>query len=285
MSPNNKHTIASIKKLKNNSIPFTAITAYDFPAALIINQLNVPIVLVGDSASMVVYGYENTTKISMAELLFVTKAVARGIKTALIVADMPFMSYQPSNEKAVYNAGRFIKEGSADAVKLEGGSEYVDRVKKIIEAGVPVMGHIGLKPQSVLKESGYKIQGKNLNSALKIYNDAVALEKAGVFAVVLEGIPQELAKIISEKVMVPTIGIGAGASCDGQIQVFHDVVGAFESPLPKHAKKYTNNYKTIKNSLENYCKDVANKAFPGKNNTAKMNDEEFQKLKKYIEDN
>ena len=241
--------------------------------------------LVIGAAIMVVYGYDNTTRISMDELLLVTKAVERGIETALIVADMPFMSYQPSNEQAVYNAGRFIKEGLADAVKLEGGSEYVGRIKKIIGAGIPVMGHIGLQPQSILKDSGYKIQGKKLNSALKIYNDAIELEKAGVFAIVLEGVPQELAKIISETVMVPTIGIGAGISCDGQIQVFHDVVGFFESAVPRHAKKYINHYIAIKNSLENYCNDVSNKSFPGKDNIVKMDEEEFQKLKIYIENN
>ncbi len=281
----NKQTIAAIQKLKKNATPFTAITAYDFPTALIINQLDIPMVLVGDSASMVVYGYDNTTAITMDELLLITKAVVRGIQTALVIGDMPFMSYQPSDEQAVLNAGRFIKEGKVDAVKLEGGVEYIKRIKAIIRSGVPVMGHIGLQPQSILQESGYKIQGKDFKSALKIYNDAIELEKAGVFALVLEGVPQDLAKIISEKIRIPTIGIGAGISCDGQIQVVHDVLGLFKSKVPKHAHKYIDSYNMLSKALKHYNKDVTNKKFPGSEHSIKMNELEFQKLKNYIENN
>ena len=279
-----KNKISDIGKLKKQKNPFTCITAYDFPSALIINELDIPLVLVGDSASMVVYGYENTTPISMDELLLVTKAVSRGIKTSLIVGDMPFMSYQPSIEKAIYNAGRLIKEGQVDAIKLEGGVEYIDQIKNIIRAGIPVMGHIGLMPQSVLQESGYKIQGKTAERAINIYKDAIALEKAGVFAVVLEGVPEELAAIITNTVKVPTIGIGAGISCDGQIQVLHDVIGLFDTKIPKHAKMFVNSKKNIKRALSDYKMVVENKKFPEERNSIKMNATELIKLKKLIED-
>ncbi|MDB4031255.1 3-methyl-2-oxobutanoate hydroxymethyltransferase [bacterium] len=278
-----KNKISDIYKLKKNKNPFTCITAYDFPSALIINELDIPLVLVGDSASMVVYGYENTTPISMDELLLVTKAVSRGIKTSLIIGDMPFMSYQPSIEKAIYNAGRLIKEGRVDAIKLEGGTEYIGQIINIIRSGIPVMGHIGLMPQSVLKESGYKIQGKTAEKAINIYKDAIALEKAGVFAIVLEGVPEELAAIITNTVKVPTIGIGAGISCDGQIQVLHDVIGLFNTKVPKHSKVFVNSHKDIKSALSEYKTDVENKKFPKENNSIRMNSIELIKLKKLIE--
>ena len=279
-----KYSIADIQNLKNKKIPFTTITAYDFPTACIINEVNIPIVLVGDSASMVVYGYNNTISITMEELLLVTKAVTRGINKALVVGDMPFLSYQPSNEQAVINAGRLIKEGKVDAIKLEGGIEYIERIRAIIKAGIPTIGHIGLMPQSVLQESGYKIKGKTANNAFKIYNDALALEKAGVFAIVLEGVPVELAEIITQKVNIPTIGIGVGSVCDGQIQVFHDLVGFFNTKIPKHAKKYINNYNTIKDALAHYCEQVEKKVFPDKTNTVHMDSKELINLQKNIED-
>jgi 3-methyl-2-oxobutanoate hydroxymethyltransferase len=278
-----KNKISDIYKLKKHKNPFTCITAYDFPSALIINELDIPLVLVGDSASMVVYGYKNTTPISMDELLLVTKAVSRGIKRSLIIGDMPFMSYQPSIEKAVYNAGRLIKEGRVDAIKLEGGTEYIDQIINIIRSGIPVMGHIGLMPQSVLKESGYKIQGKTAEKAIKIYKDAIALEKAGVFAIVLEGVPEELAALITNTVKVPTIGIGAGINCDGQIQVLHDVIGLFDTKVPKHAKVFVNSNKNIKSALSDYKTVVENKKFPKENNIIRMNSIELIKLKKLIE--
>ena len=278
-----KNKISDIIKLKNQASPFSTLTAYDFPTAKIINSLDVPLVLIGDSASMVVYGYNNTTKISMDELLLVTKAVSRGIDKAILVGDMPFMSYQPSIEQAVNNAGRFIKEGKVEAVKLEGGVEYVDQIKEIIKAGIPVMGHIGLTPQSVLQESGYKIKGKTSNEALKIYQDALILEAAGVFAIVLEGVPEELAQIITEKLNIPTIGIGAGKYCDGQIQVLHDLVGFFGLKIPKHAKAYANIEKNIKDGIKQYQLDVNNKKFPKNQNITQMNPTELLELKKKIE--
>lgn len=279
-----KITISDIQKFKNNNNRFSAITVYDYPTALIVDEINIPIVLVGDSASMVVYGYNNTLPITMEELLLVTKAVARGISKALIIGDMPFMSYQPSAEEAIKNAGQLIKLGGADAVKLEGGSEYAGTIKKIVESGIPVMGHIGLKPQSILTDSGYKVHGKNTIDAIKIYKDALSLEGAGVFAIVLEGVPVDLAQIITEKINIPTIGIGAGRNCNGQIQVFHDVVGLFNSKIPKHAKKYINNYQIIKDALKNYCDEVDDKKFPEQRNATSMDSEELIKLQKSIED-
>ena len=278
-----KNNILDIQKLKNLNTPFATLTAYDFPSAKIINELNIPIVLVGDSASMVVYGYKDTTPIQMDEMLLITKAVARGISTALLVGDMPFMSYQPSVEIAVQNAGRLIKEGLMNAVKLEGGIEYIDQVSAIITAGIPVMGHIGLKPQSVLIESGYKIQGKTSDSGLKIYQDALALADAGVFALVLEGIPEELAQIITQKIKVPTIGIGAGKFCDGQIQVLHDIIGLLGENVPKHANAYINSQKIIQDGISQYQSDVENNTFPNSNHSTKMDAQELTELKNKIE--
>ena len=278
-----KYSIADIKKLKEGKKPFVTLTAYDYPTAKIINKLNIPLILVGDSASMVVYGYKDTTPICMDEILLVTKAVERGINTSLIVGDMPFMSYQPSVEEAIKNAGRFIKEGQVDAVKLEGGREYINQVKEIVTAGIPVMGHVGLKPQSVLIKSGYKIQGKSSDSALNIYKDAIALQDAGVFALVLEGVPSDLAEIITQTLKIPTIGIGAGKNCDGQIQVLHDLIGFFGPEVPKHAKAYLNLQDHLKNSINTYISDVENNIFPNENNFIKMNKNELKDLKIKIE--
>ena len=274
--------ISDIQKLKNSKTPFTTITAYDYPTAKIIDDLNIPLILVGDSASMVIYGYSDTTPITMNEMLLIAKAVRRGTNNSLVVGDMPFMSYQPSSELAVKNAGRFVKEARMDAVKLEGGVEHIAQIKAIIKAGIPVMGHIGLKPQSVLVDSGYKIHGKTLNSALKIYHDALALEKAGVFSLVLEGVPEELAQLITKAVKIPTVGIGAGKFCDGQIQVIHDLIGLFGDKVPKHAKAYLDLKMIISQSLVDYKKDVANTKFPSKENTYNLDKGVLEKLKEAI---
>ena len=274
--------ISDIQKLKNSKTPFTTITAYDYPTAKIIDDLNIPLILVGDSASMVIYGYSDTTPITMNEMLLIAKAVRRGTNNSLVVGDMPFMSYQPSSELAVKNAGRFVKEARMDAVKLEGGVEHIAQIKAIIKAGIPVMGHIGLKPQSVLVDSGYKIHGKTLNSALKIYHDALALEKAGVFSLVLEGVPEELAQLITKAVKIPTVGIGAGKFCDGQIQVMHDLIGLFGDRVPKHAKAYLDLKMLISQSLVDYKKDVANTKFPSKENTYNLDKGVLEKLKEAI---
>jgi len=275
--------ISDIQKLKGGSSSFCTVTAYDYPTAEIIDGIDIPLVLVGDSASMVVYGYNDTTQITMDEMILIAKAVRRGIKKSLLVGDMPFMSYQPSVEDAIKNAGRFIKESQMDAIKLEGGVEYLPQIKSIIQAGIPVMGHIGLKPQSILTDSGYKIHGKKFDDALKIYEDAIALERAGVFALVLEGVPEELAQLITESIQIPTIGIGAGRYCDGQIQVLHDLIGLFGTQVPKHAKSYVDLKNIISKSLSTYQQEVSQKQMPSNSQTYNMNEKELENLKKAIE--
>ena len=275
--------ISDIQKLKGGSSSFCTVTAYDYPTAKIIDDINIPLVLVGDSASMVVYGYNDTTQITMDEMILIAKAVRRGIKKSFLVGDMPFMSYQPSVEDAIKNAGRFIKESQMDAIKLEGGIEYLPQIKSIIQAGIPVMGHIGLKPQSILTDSGYKIHGKKFDDALKIYEDALALERAGIFALVLEGVPEELAKLITESLQIPTIGIGAGRYCDGQIQVLHDLIGLFGTQVPKHAKSYVDLKNIISKSLSTYQQEVLQKQMPSNSQIYNMNETELEQLKKAIE--
>jgi len=275
--------ISDIQKLKGGSSSFCTVTAYDYPTAKIIDDINIPLVLVGDSASMVVYGYNDTTQITMDEMILIAKAVRRGIKKSFLVGDMPFMSYQPSVENAIKNAGRFIKESQMDAIKHEGGIEYLPQIKSIIQAGIPVMGHIGLKPQSILTDSGYKIHGKKFDDALKIYEDALALERAGIFALVLEGVPEELAKLITESLQIPTIGIGAGRYCDGQIQVLHDLIGLFGTQVPKHAKSYVDLKNIISKSLSTYQEEVLQQQMPSNAQIYNMNETELEQLKKAIE--
>ena len=260
----NKITIRDIQKLKGGDTPFATITAYDYVSAQNADAVNIPLVLVGDSAAMVVYGMENTIPISMDELIFLVRAVCRGTKKALVVADMPFMSYQASVEDAVRNAGRFVKEGGACAIKLEGGTPYTAQIRAIIDAGIPVMGHVGLLPQSYNLSSGYRIQGKSKLEAEKIIEDAEAVQESGAFAVVLEGIPADLAKRITKLLDIPTIGIGAGPFCDGQIQVYHDILGLYGDLSPKHAKRYGNFGVEIQKKLAEYKNEVEGKTFPTK---------------------
>ena len=257
-----KYYIKDIQALKTSNQKFATITAYDYLSAKIIDELNFPLILVGDSASMVVYGYDDTTPISMDEILLVLRAVARGSKQALIVADMPFMSYQPSIEKAIQNAGTLIKNG-ANAVKVEGGnSDTCDRVRALVDSGVPVVGHIGLMPQSINITSGYSVQGKTEKHAKTIIKEARCLSDAGIFALVLEGIPSDLAEIITGQLSVPTIGIGSGNGCDGQIQVFHDVLGLYSNFVPKHAKQYLNGFEQLSQGLRSYKDEVEAAIFP-----------------------
>ena len=284
MKKNTKITVNDIQSLKNCEQPFATITAYDYISATIIETLPVPLVLVGDSASMVMYGYSNTIPINMEELLLVTKAVARGLNNTMLIGDMPFMSYQPSKEIAILNAGRLIKEGRCDGVKLEGGVEFVHIIKAIVNAGIPVMGHIGLKPQKVLQNSGYKVSGKTEESAIAIVKDAIALEQAGVFSIVLESIPSKLAGLITKEIQIPTIGIGAGTMCDGQIQVFHDLLGLYGQLKPKHAKQYINGEKIIAKAIASYCAEVQQGEFPSKRNTYKIDNKLFNQIKQAIED-
>ena len=260
----NKITIRDIQKLKGGDTPFATITAYDYVSAQNADAVDIPLLLVGDSAAMVVYGMENTIPISMDELIFLVRAVCRGTKKALVVADMPFMSYQASVEDAVRNAGRFVKEGGACAIKLEGGTPYTAQIRGIIDAGIPVMGHVGLLPQSYNLNSGYRIQGKSKHEADKIIEDAEAVQESGAFAVVLEGVPGDLAERITKLLDIPTIGIGAGPFCDGQIQVYHDILGLYGDFSPKHAKRYGNFGVEIQKKLAEYKNEVEGKTFPTK---------------------
>ena len=251
-----------IQKQKQSKKPFVAITAYDYTSAKLVDSVGIPLILVGDSAAMVVYGYQNTIPVTMEEMIFIVSSVSRGAKHSMIVADMPFLSYQQSVEIAISNAGKFIKIAGAHCVKLEGGEEMCPQIKGISDSGIPVVGHIGLTPQSIHKLSGYKVQGKTKQDAKKLFQDALAIEKAGAFSIVLEGVPEELAKFITDNLNIPTIGIGAGRYCDAQIQVFHDLLGLFDTFSPKHAKKYTDLNTKIYDSLIKYKHEVESMVFP-----------------------
>ena len=266
-----KITIQDILDFKKSKTPFATLTAYDFTSAKIVDSVAIPLILVGDSAAMVMLGHNNTLPVSMEEMKLFVKAVSNGAKNALIVADMPFMSYQSSVEKALENAGQFLKECGANAVKLEGGERVIPQITAMVNAGIPVMGHIGLTPQSVHQMSGFKVQGKGVSSAKKLIEDSLKIQEAGAFSLVLEGIPTELAKIITETLDIPTIGIGAGPYCDGQIQVFHDILGLDKSFNPKHGKKYTNLQDDITKAIKSYIKEVSTKKFPTSKNSTKLN--------------
>ncbi|MCT4688172.1 3-methyl-2-oxobutanoate hydroxymethyltransferase [Vallitalea sp.] len=240
------------------------LTAYDYPTAAILDETGIDIILVGDSLGMVILGYENTTEVTIEDMLHHVKAVSRGSKHSLIVADLPFLTYHTGKYEAVRNAGRLVQEGKANAVKLEGGTEVIKQTKAIINAGIPVMGHIGLTPQSINQLGGYYIQGKSEEKAKKLLEDAMALEEAGAFAIVLECIPTELAKLITEKVEIPTIGIGAGSDCDGQVLVTNDILNLYSDIVPKFVKQYSNVQDEIMKAVSNYIRDVKQKTFPSK---------------------
>jgi len=253
-----KITIQDIKQFKNDPSVFATLTAYDFTSAQILDDAGIPLILVGDSASMTIYGYDTTVPVSMAEMMLVVKAVTRGAKNSLVVADMPFLSYQPSIEETIKNAGMFIKDGGASAVKLEGGINVEQHIKKLVDFGIPVLGHVGLTPQSYHQLSGYSIQGKTPNEAQKIIDDAKAVEDSGAFGVVLECIPEKLAQKITEKLSIPSIGIGSGNACDGQIQVFHDIMGLSKNKPPKHAMQYDSIYSNMLDVVKKYKSDIEN---------------------------
>ncbi len=255
-------SITKLKAMKKRGERFAMLTAYDDPSARLVEEAGVPIILVGDTLGMVVLGYDTTIPVTMDEMLHHVKAVVRGTRKAHVVADMPFMSYQAGPQDALRNAGRMLKEGGAQSVKLEGGRRVADTISLLVSSGIPVMGHIGLTPQSVNQIGGYKVQGKTPAAAVKLINDAVALEQAGAYAVVLETIPAQLGEVITEKVSIPTIGIGAGPHCDGQVQVFHDLLGLFEEFVPKHAKRYAQLGEVIKEAVGRYVAEVKDGAFP-----------------------
>ncbi|MBZ4655720.1 MAG: 3-methyl-2-oxobutanoate hydroxymethyltransferase [Thermoanaerobacter sp.] len=257
-----KVTTLTLRKFKKEGRKITALTAYDFPTAKILDNCGIDMILVGDSLGMVVLGYESTIPVTMEDMIHHTKAVSRAVNRAFIVADMPFMSYHISKEQAMTNAARLIAEGGAHAVKLEGGEEIASIVKAIVDAGIPVVGHLGLTPQSVHQLGGYKVQGKEKEQAKKIFNDAKVLEQAGICALVLESIPMELAKNITENISVPTIGIGAGPYCDGQILVTHDMLGITQGHRPKFVKQYADIEKIMIDGINAYIKEVQQVLFP-----------------------
>jgi len=254
--------IHQIREMKRKGEKIAMLTAYDYSTARIVDAADIPLILVGDSLGVVVLGYESTIPVTMTEMLHHTRAVVRGSQQALVIGDMPFMTYNTSQEEALRNAARFIQEGGAQAVKLEGGVNIAGTVRRIVDCGMPVMGHIGLTPQSINQLGGYKIQGKTPQTAAKLLDDARALEQAGAFAVVLETVPSPLAALISRKISIPTIGIGAGAGCDGQVQVINDLLGLFTDFVPKHAKQYARLHDIMLNALTAYLAEVRAGKFP-----------------------
>lgn len=257
-----KNTVSTILEQKSNGDKITMLTAYDFSTARLADEAGVNTILVGDSLGMVMLGYENTLSVTMEDMIHHTKAVAKGAKNALVVADMPFMSYQTSVYDAVKNAGRLIKEGNAHAVKLEGGAEVAEQIRAIVNAQIPVVAHLGLTPQSVNAFGGFKVQGKTAEKAKKLINDAKLIEEAGAFAVVLECIPAPLAEKISKTLTIPTIGIGAGNGCDGQVLVYQDMLGMFSSFTPKFVKKYAEVGEIMNGAFAEYIKEVKSGEFP-----------------------
>ena len=255
-------TIDRIQQMKQAGAKVAMLTAYDYPSAKLLDEAGVPMLLVGDSLGMVVLGYDSTIPVTMDDMVHHTKAVVRGSKNALVVADMPFMSYQTGWADALRNAGRLLQETGCQAVKLEGGERVAETVSRLVEAGIPVMGHLGLTPQSVNQFSGYHVQAKTPRAAIQLLHDAKTLQDAGAFAIVLEAVPAMVAKRITETLTVPTIGIGAGPYCDGQVQVFHDMLGLFEDFVPKHAKRYATLSETIKAAVHTYVNEVMTGAFP-----------------------
>jgi len=278
-----KVTTLSLRQKKVRGELITMLTAYDYPTALAMDQAGIDAILVGDSLAMVVLGYENTLPVTMEEMLHHSRAVARGAKSALLIGDMPFMSYQVSVEEATRNAGRFLQQGGMDAVKLEGGRERGEAVRSITSAGIPVMGHIGLTPQSINQLGGFRAQGKTAIAARRLVEDALILEEAGCFSLVLESVPARLAELISSKISIPTIGIGAGAGCDGQVLVTHDLLGLFERFTPKFVKKYADFHHEMQKAFTDYIEDVETKRFPAQEHTVEMDDREWDALLKDIE--
>jgi 3-methyl-2-oxobutanoate hydroxymethyltransferase len=278
-----KVSVNDIMAMKQKKEKVSVLTAYDYSTASICDKANVDILLVGDSAGMVMLGYTNTIPVSMEEMLLFCKAVSRGTKRAMVIADMPFGSYQPTIDNAIKNAIRFIKVG-CDAVKLEGGVEAVHTIKAIVNAGIPVMGHIGLKPQTCTLWEGYKLQGKTKDSALKLIADAKALEQAGVFSIVVEMAASEVAEVISKNATVPIIGIGSGYYCDGQVLVIHDMLGIYEDIKPKFVKRYAEFSKLILEAVLQYTNDVKSSKFPEAQNTFHMNPNEFKDLRKALKE-
>lgn len=273
-----KNTVATFAAAKQSGEKLTMLTAYDYSTARLIDEAGINSILIGDSLGNVILGYEDTLSVTMEDMIHHTRAVARGAKNALIISDMPFMSYQTSVYDAVVNAGRLIKEGHAQAVKLEGGAAVCDRIKAITEASIPVCAHLGLTPQSINAFGGYKVQGKSVQAAQKLLDDARAIEAAGAFAVVLECIPAKLASRISAELTIPTIGIGAGTGCDGQVLVYQDMLGMFSDYTPKFVKKFMDAGSLMTAAFRSYISEVKNGTFPSDEHTYSIDDDLIDQL-------
>ena len=271
-------TISQIKEMKRKGERIPMLTAYDYPTARLVEESGVPMILVGDSLAQVVLGYPSTVHVTMEDMLYHTKAVVRGTERALIVGDMPFMSYQSDIPTALRNAGRFLQEAGAQAVKLEGGVTAAETVSRIVEWGISVMGHIGLTPQSVNQLGGYKVQGRTPEAAARLIRDAQALQEAGAFAIVLESVPTLLSRLITERLSIPTIGIGAGLHCDGQVQVLHDMMGLFTDFVPKHAKRYAEMAQVFQEALAAYVREVREDEFPTEKESFTMDESVLAEL-------
>jgi len=272
-------TITEIKEMKQRKEKIPMLTAYDYVTAKMVDEAGVPLILVGDSLGMVILGYESTIPVTIEEMIHHTKAVVRGATKALIIGDMPFMTYHVSISDALHNAAKFIQEGGAQAVKLEGGEVVAEKVRRLVDCGIPVMGHIGLTPQSIHQLGGFKVRGKAVEEAKKLLNDACILEEAGAFAVVLECTPAPLSKLITQKLAIPTIGIGAGPDCDGQVQVVSDILGLYTDFVPKHAKQYARLAGEIKTAVSSYISEVKSLSFPTMEQSYTMDESLVKQLK------
>ena len=271
-------TIKDLQDMKARGEKIPMMTAYDYTAGKLLEQAGIPLMLVGDSLGMVVLGYDSTVPVTMGDMLHHIKTVVRGTEKAHIVGDLPFMSYHAEVSEAIRNAGRILKEGGAQSIKLEGGQAMAETVNRIVKSGIPVMGHVGLTPQSVNQLGGYRVQGKTISDAIRLMEDTRALEEAGAYAVVLECVPAALAQMITDRLSIPTIGIGAGAGCDGQVQVLHDFLGLFTDFLPKHARRYANLAETIQDAASQYISDVHLGEFPTDKESYKMSQSVLDEL-------
>jgi 3-methyl-2-oxobutanoate hydroxymethyltransferase len=279
-----KTMIPEFLSMKQDGKKFTMVTAYDYALATQVNKTDIEMILVGDSAAMVMLGYQSTVPIDLDTLLILAKAVVKGAPNTFIVGDMPFLSYEVSKEKAIENAGRFMKEAEVDCVKLEGGKRMADTVAAMVKAGIPVMGHIGLTPQSSSQLGGFRVQGKDLIAAERLLEDALSLEQAGAFSIVLEGIPNPVAQIITERLKIPTIGIGAGPFCDAQVLVIHDLLGLFERFVPKFVKQYAQIGQDIVKALSTFDKEVKMGAFPDEEHSYHLKAEQEKEIIKHLKD-
>lgn len=269
-----KVSILTLQKRKEEGRPITMLTAYDYPSAVLVDRAEIDVILVGDSLGMVMLGYDSTVPVTMADMLHHCRAVARGTEYAFLVGDMPFMSYQADTAEAIRNAGRFLQEANMDAVKLEGGREMAATIEAIVKVGIPVMGHIGLTPQSISQLGGYRIQGKTARAGRRLLDDALILEQAGCFAIVLEAVPAPVATAISQRLHIPTIGIGAGTGCDGQVLVYHDILGLFDRLQPRFVKQYANLGEIITSAFNAFRDDVLAHRFPAEEHTYPMDEAE-----------